>query len=103
MNWTVWLIVGVSLLALYLLGLVLYRLWLNSKALMAEIEKAQGLITEAQQFEELEITPATPAQQKDLGKLMMKRRRFVSEREKKAEDRQRRLVQRIRDIEIDKR
>ena len=103
MNWTAWLILGVSLLSLYLLGLVLYRLGLNAKALKGEIDKAQGLISEAQQFEELEITPATPAQQEDLGKLMMKRRKFVSEREKKAEDRQRRLVQRIRDIEIDKR
>ncbi len=103
MNWTGWLILAVTLVALYLLGLVLYRLYMNAVALKAEIEKSQLLIAQAQQFEKLEIAPAKPSSQQQLAKLMMKRRKLVRSREKKAEDRQRRLVQRVRDIEIDKR
>lgn len=103
MNWTGWLILAVTLVALYLLGLVLYRLYMNAVALKAEIEKSQLLIAQAQQFEKLEIAPAKPSSQHQLAKLMMKRRKLVRSREKKAEDRQRRLVQRVRDIEIDKR
>lgn len=103
MNWTGWLILAVSLVSLYLLGLVLYRLYLNAKVLKVEIEKSQLLIAKAQEFEELQVLPAKPSSQDQLAKLHVKRRNFVRSREKKAEDRQRRLIERVRDIEIDKR
>jgi hypothetical protein len=103
MNFSGWLIIGVSLASLYLLGLVIYRVFLNVKALKVEIDKAQQLISESQRFDELPIAPATPSSQAQLDDLLVKRRSFLSNREKKAQDEQRRLVQRIRDIEIDKR
>ena len=103
MNWTGWLILAVTLVSLYLLGLVLYRLYLNARTLKLEVEKSQLLIAQAQEFEELEITPAKPSSQDQLATLQVKRRKFVRSREKKAEDRQRRLIERVRDIEIDKR
>lgn len=103
MSWVGWVIVLVTLISLYLLGLVIYRLVLNAKALKAEIDQAQRLIAAAQDFEELAIEPATASTQQQLGKLLANRRSFVRAREKKAEDEQRRLVERVRDIETDKR
>ena len=103
MNWTGWLILAVALVSLYFLGLVLYRLYLSARALKLEVEKSQLLIAQAQEFEALEIIPAKPSSQDQLATLRVKRRKFVRSREKKAEDRQRRLIERVRDIEIDKR
>jgi hypothetical protein len=103
MNFTSWLILGVSLTSLYVLGLVIYRLSLSARALKLDIEKARQLVAEAQTFDELTISPATPSSHDQLDGLLVKRRSFLSNREKKAQEEQRRLVERIRDIEIDKR
>jgi biopolymer transport protein ExbB/TolQ len=103
MGWTVWLLLGVSLISLYVLALMIYRVFLSAKGLKAQIELSQSLISSAQEFEELLVTPATPSKREELGTLQLNRRRFVRAREKRAQDNQRRLVERIRDIEIDKR
>ena len=103
MAWTSWVLIAASLLGLYALGLVLYRLYLNGMGLKREVDQARSLVAQAQAFEELEVTPAAPSKSQDLSKLLVRRRAFVRQREKKAEERQHRLVERIRDIEIDKR
>jgi hypothetical protein len=103
MGWTAWLIAAVSLASLYGFGMVLYRLYLNAMALKREVDLAKSLIAQAQTFDELPIAAAKPSSSNDLSKLLVNRRAFVRKREKKAEERQHRLVQRIRDIEIDKR
>ena len=103
MGWTAWLILGVTLLSLYFLFLVLYRLFLNAKGLQSQIAKTQELVAEAKAFKELEIEPAIAHNMDDIAKVLGERRAIGRKREKRAEARQRRLVQRIRDIEIDKR
>lgn len=103
MGWTSWLVVAVSLLSLYALGMVLYRLYLNGIALKREVEQAKSLVSAAKSFDELAIEPANPSSVDDLQKLLVNRRAFVRQREKKAEERQHRLVKRIRDIDTDKR
>jgi hypothetical protein len=103
MNWTGWVLLGVSLLSLYLLGLVGYRLFLSGKALKQRIDKSQSLLAEVQNFEELEVPSASPSSGKDIGKLLSERRAILRAKEERVRQRQRRLVQRISDIEIDKR
>lgn len=103
MNFTGWLILGVSLTSLYVLGLMIYRVSLSARALKLDFERARQLVAESQTFDELTISPATPSSRDQLDGLLVKRRSFLSNREKKAQDEQRRLVERIRDIEIDKR
>lgn len=103
MDWTGWLLLGTALLSLYLLGLVGYRLYLNIKGLKAELARSQSLVEQLQQLEALEIVPATPHGQNDLAKALLNRRGFERDRAQKREARQRRLVQRISEIEIDKR
>jgi hypothetical protein len=103
MNWTGWVLLGVTLLSLYLLGLVSYRLFLNAKALKSHVDTAKSLVAEAQRFDELPISAASPSSADDLGPLLVERRALLRAKEERASQRQRRLVQRIRDIEIDKR
>ncbi len=103
MGWTSWLVVAVSLLSLYALGLVVYRLYLNGIALKREVEQAKSHVAAAKSYDELAIEPASPSSIDDLQKLLANRRAFVRQREKKAEERQHRLVKRIRDIDTDKR
>lgn len=103
MGFSGWLLLAVTLLALYLLGLVGYRLLLNIKALKRELDRAQSLADQVRQFEELAIEPAKPSGEADLSKALLNRRAFERQRAQRHEARQRRLVQRISEIEIDKR
>lgn len=103
MGWTGWFFLAVSLAGLYGLGLVLYRLFLSVKSLAREISQTKALVSDLMSYEPLEYTPAKPSGREDLAEVLMARRNFEKSREAKAEARQRRLVQRISQIEIDKR
>jgi hypothetical protein len=103
MGWTIWLWLAASLAGLYGLGMVLYRLFLSGKSLVAAVSESRRLLTELKSFAELEITAAKPNTREDLGAVLMARRAFEKDREAKAEARQRRLIKRISHIEIDKR
>lgn len=102
MGWTLWLVLGTSLLGLYLLGLVAYRVYLNTQSLKQNILKARGLIAEAQQFEELAVEPAIPSSSQELSEVLQTRKRLLRRKLERQEARQRRLVERISEIEIDK-
>lgn len=103
MGWTMWLLLGVSLAGLYVLGLIGYRIYLNVSGLKTEVLKAQSLVAEAQNFEPLEITRAKANDSDDLAQVLLNRRRIQREKQERREARQHRLVQRISEIEIDKR
>lgn len=103
MGWTIWLYLAACLAGLYALSLVLYRLFLSVKSLKREISRTQSLLRELMAYEPLEYTPAQSSGRKDLAEVLMARRAFEKKREAKAEARQRRLVERIARIEIDKR
>jgi hypothetical protein len=103
MGWTIWLYLAVCLGGIYALALILYRLYLSIRALMASITKTQALLADLMAYEPLDFTPAKPSSNQDLVEVLMARRAFKKTREAKAEARQRRLVRRISHIEIDKR
>lgn len=103
MGWTFWLWLVTSLAGLYGLALVLYRLYLSGKLLVAEVSESQRLLDELKSHEPLEFNAAKPKTREDLSAVLMARRSFEKSREAKAEARQRRLIKRIGHIEIDKR
>ena len=88
---------------LYALGLSGYRIFLAIRALKVQLDRAKGLITDIAAAEHNEPTPAVPPTRSDLGRVITERPALKRARARKAEARQRRLVQRIREIEIDKR
>ena len=88
---------------LYALGLSAYRIFLAVKAVKKELERAKGFIADIAGTETKDPAPASPITHDDLIRVVGERQALKRARARKAEDRQRRLVQRIRDIEIDKR
>jgi len=88
---------------LYALGLSGYRIYLAVRALKREVEKAKSLLSDIATAEHNDPTPASPTDRSDLIRVIGERQALKRARARKAEARQRRLVQRIREIEIDKR
>lgn len=103
MAWTGWLVIGTILVCLYVLATVIYRLALSVRALIAEVKKTQGLINELKNISPIAVRPAIATTGDDLAKVLIERRAIERKREHRARERQRRLVQRISDIEMDKR
>ena len=88
---------------LYALGLSGYRIFIAIRALQAQLARAKGLIADVAAAEHNDPTPAVPTNRSDLVRVITERQALKRARARKAEARQRRLVQRIREIEIDKR
>ncbi len=88
---------------LYALGLSAYRILLAVKAVKKELERAKGFISDIAGTQTEDPEPASPTTRDDLIRVIGERQALKRARARKAEDRQRRLVQRIREIEIDKR
>jgi len=88
---------------LYALGLSGYRIFLAIRALKVQLDRAKGLITDIAAAAHNDPTPTVPTNRSDLVRVITERQALKRARARKAEARQRRLVQRIRDIEIDKR
>lgn len=103
MGWTVLTYLAICLAGLYVLGLVLYRLFLSLKSLARAISQTQALLSELLAYEPVAYTPAEPTSRAELAEALLARRRFEKGREAKAQARQRRLLKRIGNIEMDKR
>jgi len=88
---------------LYALGLSGYRIFIAIRALKVQLARAKGLIRDVAAAEPNHPTPAAPTNRSDLARVISERQALKRARAREAEARQRRLVQRIRDIEIDKR
>ena len=88
---------------LYALGLSGYRILLAIRSLKSQLNRAKGLISDIATAEHNDPTPATPTNQGDLVRVITERQALKRARARKAAARQRRLMQRIREIEIDKR
>lgn len=103
MDWLFWVWVLVVIASIYFLGLVFYKLFLSGKALQTEILKAQAQVESNLSGLAGEIVPAKAASEVELVELVKARRQLLQRIEARKQKRQRRLVARIRDIEIDKR
>jgi hypothetical protein len=88
---------------LYALGLSGYRIFVAIQALKVQLVKAKSLINDIAAAETNDPAPAAPTNREDLVRVISERQALKRARARKAEAQQRRLVQRIRDIEIDKR
>ena len=103
MGFSIWLVILASAAGSYFLLLRGYRLMLSLKSLRQEVERSQALIAAAQDFDEIELNEPVSNSGADLLKLLRQRHRIKTDREKRAEQRRRRLIHRISEIEIDKR
>ena len=93
----------VAMASVYALGLVGYRLLLSAKRLNIELTKSKKLIEDLNSFEITIPSKAEASTGDDLLSLLDQRRRIGRAKEQRVKARRRRLVQRINDIEIDKR
>lgn len=98
-----WLPIAAFLIGLYFFALFSYRLVTSSKALFREVSRTNRLLEEIRDYQRIEPEAAQAATEADLEKLLSERRKLRKSRLKRHQERERRLVQRIRDIEIDKR
>lgn len=103
MTWLGWLWLALVLGSLYFLGLTLYKLVLSAKSLQAQAKIANATISKVLSVPMPNIEPARPNSQEDLAQLVQERRQREKAKAERKQARQRRLVARIRDIEIDKR
>lgn len=87
--------------ALYVTGLAAYRLYLAIKNLKSEVARSNTLLSEIQSAPANDPLPARAHGTSDLVATIQHRQQLKRARRRKAEERQRRLVQRIRDIELD--
>jgi biopolymer transport protein ExbB/TolQ len=98
-----WMLLFVSLAAIYALWLVGYRLLLSAKKLNKEIAKSKDLIAELNSAETAMPDRAEANTGADLLSLLGQRRRNGLAKEQRAKYRRRRLINRIKEIDIEKR
>ena len=93
----------VAIASIYALGLVGYRLLLSARRLNTELTKSKELIEDLNSFEKTMPIGAEASNVADLLSLLGQRRRIRQAKEQRVKARRRRLLQRINNIEIDKR
>lgn len=98
-----WVLLATSLVGLYLLGLIFYRVALAAKRLNNEVSKAKSLIEDLNSAETLETQKLSPSSASELPDLYRARRKRQRQKEEQVKARRRRLIKRISEIEIDKR
>lgn len=103
MSWAGWVVLASLLAAIYALTLNLYRLGLSIRSLIAQAKHTSKLVEELLNYEPLQFTEARPSSAADLTNALRARKTFENDREAKRLARQRRLLRRIGNIELDKR
>ena len=98
-----WLLLLSFFAGIYLLFLTGYRLFQSGKKLSEATSRTGGLLTELANYERVEPLAAKAAGPADLDQNLEARRKLVRQRVRRREERQRRLVNRIREIDVDKR
>ncbi|MFM2023284.1 MAG: hypothetical protein RIR89_676 [Actinomycetota bacterium] len=98
-----WLILLASLVGLYFFGLAIYRLFLSGKALGIELKRSGELLAELNSFERVEPESAKATTGDDFSRVLAARKVLVRAKIRRREDERRRLINRIREIDVDKR
>lgn len=99
----IWLLLAVTVINAYLLGLAGYRLFLSTKQFAREASKTSQLLSELSDYESSAPEPAQAVTKADLETTLAARRALIARRARQREQRERRLISRIRDIDLDKR
>lgn len=96
------LIVVIVLGSLYALGLLVYRVLLSVRSLKVEQSTLQSKLAN---FEPLEqpVEAAIPSSSLPISQVLAKREQLVRARGAKAEERRRKLIERLQTIDLDKR
>jgi hypothetical protein len=98
-----WLPIVALLIGLYFFFLMAYRLWIAGKALVAAAGRTAGLLAELQRYDRLVPEGKQAITASELDRVILERKKLVNRRRKAKQERERRLVNRVREIEIDKR
>lgn len=98
-----WVWLAILALALCYIGFASYKIASAANTLRLHAAKSQELISRELGAVHSEITPAVAHTEEDLLALVKQRRSMAKQKAARKQARQRRLVARIRDIEIDKR
>jgi hypothetical protein len=93
----------VAMASVYALGLVGYRLLLSARRLNAQLIKSKELIEDLNSFEMTIPSKAEANTGAELLSLLGKRRKIGQAKEQRVKARRRRLLQRINNIDKDKR
>lgn len=99
MEFLTWLLVGIGV---YVLLASIYRLSISVKSLSGQTAKMQAVLSEFQ-IDDSPLKKASPTTEQELPKLLRDQRRRRAAKEQARLERQRRLIDRISSIEIDKR
>ena len=103
MSWVFWLNLAVSLAGIYAIGLIVYRLSLSLKSIKIDSEKLKIAIDSLKNIETTEIESAETSSVEDLPLLISKRRKILKAKEQRAKARERRLIEHLGSIKIEKR
>ena len=103
MNWVVWLNLAVVLAGIYAIGLMLYRLSLSMTSIKTESDKLKLAIDSLKNLETADVGSATTSSVEDLPSLISKRRNILKAKEQRTKARERRLIEHLGSIKIEKR
>jgi hypothetical protein len=98
-----WLLLLSFLAGIYILVLTAYRLFQAVKKMSEAAARTSKLLADLTSYEQIQPAAAKASGPADLQRALAARRKLVSDRRRRRETQQRRLVKRIREIEIDKR
>lgn len=98
-----WLILAAVIVGLYFFGLAIYRLFLSGKALGVELTKTGELLAELNRYDRTDPPSAKAAGGDDFSRVLAARKALVRAKIRRKEDERRRLINRIREIDVDKR
>jgi uncharacterized membrane-anchored protein YhcB (DUF1043 family) len=98
-----WLLLVSFLAGIYFFFLAGFQLFQSGKKFSQAAKRTGELLTDLADYQKVDPEPAKAVSSADLQQTLQARRRLVKQRIRRREDRQRRLVNRIREIDLDKR
>lgn len=96
--WVIWPVLIIS--AVFYIGGLIYGVFARSKSIIADLAELSETIN-ANAPEQVSVEAARANTGKEFGKLRLQRYKLKKRRSKQKQDRQRRLIDRIKSIEID--
>ena len=98
-----WIFAGIAIVALVIYGYLLWDLAARAKSMQAPLKKLEEIAKnlEQTQSEAAEIPKLVSALEKSEQEVLTRRKEFEKAKRKRKEERQRRLVTRLKDIDYD--
>lgn len=103
MSWVFWLNLAFTLAGIYAIGLIFYRLSLSLRSIKIDSDKLKLAIESLKDIETPDIKSAQTSSVEDLPSLISKRANILKAKEQRAKARERRLIEHLGSIKIEKR